>query len=229
MTETLRTPRRNAYLTIVPTAESSILLGAIERFVPNRRLDSVGIETRRGISRPDEYLPVLKVVSMERFADTGHLTVCMKRAVELAHNPSQEVGRVDRLNLSVDVSHETTGPVAAARIYEIARALGPRCRLAIIDLSTFELTSEAERRGWRVAVGRRLVVSTLVEHLQEGRLKIEFSGPLLSEVKVLLDPHNQSGFAVRPSKEDGFMESEAVGRAIALTAWAQKKQPRTSR
>jgi hypothetical protein len=217
----------NAYITIVPYATPKgglhyAYLEADETWVPNRRLRDMGIA---GAGRPgrNPSLPILRILDFQRHDDlsgtNGALTHAVARTICLVGATSE----ARWVNLTVDVSHDTAGPIVARRTWDIQRALGRRCRTAIVDAATFELP-KPERRGWRLAVGRRAIASALLESLQERRLQI------IGEGFITQKEFEQQvrDFSVRPSRDEGAAGDDHLARAIAFTVWIQMVQPRAA-
>lgn len=129
------------------------------------------------------------------------------------------IGRARRLNVVADVSDVVAGPVAARRVREIARNLDDRCRVAVIDTSFFEVP-RAEFRGWRVVVGRRAIVVTLFESLQENRLQIDVAPEIAREAASQI-----KNLTTKPDRGDLALEEEVLARTVALTVWVQASLP----
>ena len=208
---------RHVYVTIFPTPGHVAYLEAVERFTEDRRLESAGVLTGRGETKPNAWLPVLEVRVLEDLPD---FATALRRLVSTAGHPTDEMAKAEYFNLTVEVAHDVAGPVAARRIPEIARSIGSRCRLAVIDTSVFELPMP-ERRGWRVAVGRRAVAAALFEAIEENRLKTEVAPEIAREAAAQV-----KALTTRPDRENRTLSDEILARTLALTVWMQTAQPR---
>jgi hypothetical protein len=202
--------KRNGYISIFPIPGNIVYLEAVESFVPDRRLAAAGVFMGLGSGKPNKYLPVLRVVALTRLPD---LASALRRLVATARDPRLELGCVDRLTFAVDVSHETAGMIAGRRADEIARSL-LRVRLALVEVVIADLP-RPERRVWRLAVGRRAIAGTLLEVVEEGRLKLEVPSEIAREAIGQI-----GAMTAKPDRETP-LEKETLARVVGLTTWIQ--------
>ena len=207
----------NSYITLFPLPGQVIYLEASETRTEDRRLEQLGVFSGKPEKRT-AWLPVLQVTALHR---APNLVAALGRVVAAANDPRTTVGKSTRLNLTVDVSDSVAGPVAARRVFDLARTLR-RCRVAIIDSSVYDLPAP-ERRGWRVMVGRRTIVSTMFEALEEDRLRIDVPREIAREAADQV-----KRLTTKPDRGDLTLEEEVLARTVALSVWIQAAQPKTA-